>query len=177
MKKLVPIAAALLTLSSSLLKAAPMGKPDAQDFLIIGSESRCLQSSGVPIEEVPDNQVKLACLKDPTVQSTCNPDGSHARVNAFRSWTAQVMDFKERCTEVGGTFSFADPNFKEPADSSFCSLAQPEVMYSEWETPMCNFVSRCPQVAVSCIHNEEAIQGTLRTVLLPGVPNAINIAH
>ncbi len=183
MKHLIFILAVWLGLTPGFLFATPAtlaaltAESDANVSLLISAESRCVQTSGIPIEEVADNQVKWACLQDATVQRTCNPDGSHARVNAFRDWTSQVMDFKERCTDVGGTFAYVDRNFKEPADSSFCGLAQPEVMYSEWETPLCNFVSRCPQVAVTCIRNEDVVQETLRTVQLPGIPNAIAIAH
>jgi hypothetical protein len=150
---------------------------DNTEGLMIGSEARCVQSRGIPIKEVPDNQVKFACLKDRTVQSACNPDGDHARVEAFRQWESQVMDFKDRCSTVGGVFAFADPRFKEPSDASFCTQAQPEVQYSEFETPMCNFVSRCPHVAVTCVRTEEAIQTAQRTVFLPGIPKPISIIY
>jgi len=146
---------------------------DSSEGLVIGSEARCVQSRGIPIKEVPDNQVRLACLRDPIVQSACNVDGSHARVEAFRSWVGQVMDFKDRCSSVGGQFAFSDPKFQEPADASFCTLAQPEVQYSEWETPMCNFVSRCPRVAVTCTKMEEILHSTPRVVALPGIPKPI----
>src|SRR5438045_1302513 len=76
---------------------------------------------------------------------------------------------------VGGFFAFADTQFKEPSDHFFCSQAQPEVQYSEFETPMCNFVSRCPQVAVTCTRTEDALQHSARTVALPGIPKPIAI--
>jgi hypothetical protein len=144
--------------------------------MVIGSEARCVQSRGIPIQEVPDNQVKWACLKDVNVQRACNPDGAHARFQAYRKWETQLMEFKERCSEVGGVFAFADPAFQEPSDASFCSLAQPEVQYNEFETPMCNFVSRCPHVAVTCLSTADAIRHDVpRTVSLPGVPLPIAI--
>lgn len=145
--------------------------------LVIGSEARCVQSRGIPIQEVPDNKVKFACLRDQNVQRACNPDGAHARFQAFRQWQAQLMEFQERCQAVGGVFAFSDPRFQAPNDASFCSLAQPEVTYSEFETPMCNFVSRCPRVAVTCISTEEALQNVPRTVSLPGVPKPIAIVR
>jgi hypothetical protein len=145
--------------------------------LVIASEAHCVQSRGIPIGEVPDNQVRLACLKDRNVQQACNPDGSHARVEAFRQWSSQLMEFKDRCSAIGGSFAFSDSRFDEPKDASFCSLAQPEVQYSEFETPMCNFVSRCPSVAVTCIRTEDAIRNMPRTVSLPGIPRPISVAY
>jgi hypothetical protein len=145
--------------------------------LIIASEGRCVPSAGIAIKEVPDNQVKYACLRDKAVQARCNPDGDHARIEAFRQWETQLMDFKDRCNSVGGVTVFANPRFTEPSDASFCGQAQPEVQYSEFETPLCNFVSRCPQVAVSCVHTEDALQNAQRNVFLPGIPKPISIAY
>jgi hypothetical protein len=179
MRKLTLIVLPLLMPTLSLGITTP-NQPVAvggSEGLTVAAEAHCVASRGIPISEVPDNQVKVACLKDHTVQMACNPDGSHARVEAFRQWTAQMMDFKERCSSVGGSFAYADPNFKEPSDSSFCSLAQPEVQYSEFETPMCNFVSRCPGVAVICSRTEDTLQAPMRAVQLPGVPRAIALAY
>lgn len=150
---------------------------DNAEGLLIGSEARCVNSRGIPIKEVPDNQVKLACLKDRNVQWACNPDGSHARVEAFRQWESQLMEFKERCASVGGSFAFSDPKFQEPRDASYCSQAQPEVQYSEFETPMCNFVSRCPRVAVTCMRPEDTLKNPGRPVMLPGIPKAVAVAY
>jgi hypothetical protein len=166
MKKLVQIL--VLLIGSTSLAAASEG-------LVIGSEARCMQSRGIPINEVPDNQVKWACLKDQNVQRACNPDGAHARFEAFRQWQAQLMEFQERCQAVGGVFAFADAGFQAPSDSSFCSLAEPVVSYSEFETPMCNFVSRCPRVAVTCATTEEVLRNVPQTVSLPGIPKPIAI--
>lgn len=149
----------------------------APPALTIAAEARCVDSAGIPIQEVPDNQVKLACLRDKTVQSQCNPDGHHARIQAFRSWTYQLADFRERCASVGGVFSFADPGFQEPSNETFCSAAQPEVRYNPFETPLCNFVSQCPNVAVTCSQPEDlALQTAKRNVSLPGIPNPIHIS-
>ena len=57
-------------------------------------------------------------------------------------------------------------------------MAQPEVQYSEFETPMCNFVSRCPSVAVTCVKTEEFLHNSPHVVSLPGIPRPISIgAH
>jgi len=156
-------------------KNHPITVDDSQG-LVIGSEARCVQSRGIPIKEVPDNEVKVACLSDKTVLMACNPDGAHARSEAFRQWTSQMMDFKDRCSSVGGAFAYADPKFQEPSDSSFCSQAQPEVQYTEFETPMCNFVSRCPRVAVTCTRTEDILHSTPRIVALPGIPKPVSLA-
>ena len=149
---------------------------DNSEGLVISAEAHCVQSRGIPIKEVPDNEVKVACLRDKNVQMACNPDGAHARSEAFRQWTAQVMEFRDRCASVGGQFAYADSQFQEPSDSSFCSIAQPEVQYSEFETPMCNFVSRCPSIAVTCTKTEEILHTTPRIVALPGIPKPISLA-
>ncbi len=86
------------------------------------------------------------------------------------------MDFKDRCASVGGVFAFADSKFAEPSDASFCSMAQPEVQYNDFETPMCNFVSRCPRIAVTCTKTEDVLETVHRTVSLPGIPKPIAIA-
>jgi hypothetical protein len=164
----------VLLLAAAAIWAAPL---EESPQLTIASEARCLESIGVPIPEVSDNQVKLACLRDKTVQAECNPDGQHARIQAFRQWHSDLMDFKDRCAEVGGVFGFADPNFKEPANESFCSAADVEVRYGTFEQPHCNFVSRCPPVVLSCARPEDIVQAAPRTVLLPGIPNPVSLQH
>jgi hypothetical protein len=153
------------------------GEPMAAPQLSISAEARCVDTIGIPIAETRDNQVKVACLRDKGVQMQCNPDGRHARIQAFRDWSQQLMDFKERCAAVEGVFSFADPNFREPADDSFCSSAQVEVRYGAFEEPHCNFVSRCPAIALSCIRPEEVMQTVQRTVALPGVPTPVALQY
>jgi hypothetical protein len=152
-------------------------KEKDEPAMVIAAEGRCVPTAGIAIPEVPDNQVKYACLRDRNVQNRCNPDGDHARIEAFRQWESQLMEFKDRCAAVGGQFAFSNPQFVEPTNAKFCGQAQPEVQYSEFETPLCNFVSRCPQVAVSCNHPEDAIQGLQRTVFLPGIPKPVSIAY
>ena len=173
----IVVAGLLLIVSFAMAKETPAILVGDAAGWVIGSEAHCVNSRGIPIKEAPDNQVKAACLRDQNVRWACNPDGSHARVEAFRDWSGQLMDFKDRCSSVGGVFGFADPTFQEPADSSFCGLAQPVVTYSEFETPMCNFVSRCPRIAVTCTKTEEAIAGSMRTVQLPGIPRPVAIPH
>lgn len=173
----------LLLFVHSLASGAWAGKFQVPVFvgnnegLVIQSEARCVASRGIPIKEVPDNQVRLACLQDRNVQMACNPDGSHARVQAFRQWSAQLMEFKDRCNSIGGAFAFSDPAFREPSDASFCGLAQPEVQYSGFETPMCNFVSRCPGIAVTCTKAEDTLQAPPRQMVLPGIPKPIAVAY
>jgi hypothetical protein len=158
--------------------AAPLNAPRREDpTLMIRSEARCINSRGIPIKEVPDSQVKVACLRDPQVQKFCNQDGQHARLQAFRDWERQLIEFKDRCASVGGVFSFGMPGFEEPSDESFCSLAQPEISYNSFETPLCNFVSRCPPVPVTCLRPEDALMPMGRRVMLPGVPQPIAISH
>src|SRR5437762_7176181 len=77
-------------------------------ILVIAAEGRCVPTAGIPIKEVPDNQVKYACLRDRGVTSRCNMDGYHASIEAFRQWESQLMEFKVRCASVTGTFAFAN---------------------------------------------------------------------
>jgi hypothetical protein len=145
--------------------------------IAIEAQARCVPTAGIPIPEVADNEVKVACLKDYGVRAECNPDGNRARLQAWRSWVSQMTDFKERCASVGGVFAYADPSFREPTDAAFCSVPQPEVNYDAFETPLCNFVSQCPKVVVSCLDPDDALPRAPRTVQLPGVPQPVSVLH
>lgn len=162
--------AALSILAFALSRASGSTFP-ADESAVVISEARCVDSAGIAIAEVPDNQAKLACLQTPEVQRQCNPDGRQARLEAFRRWEGLLMNFQTQCEQEGGRFGFAEAGFKEPADETFCSIAEPEVQYGNLENPLCNFVSRCPAVAVIC-HFEEDITPPIaqRMVSLPGVP-------
>jgi hypothetical protein len=171
---------ASLLVSTSLWASTPkLNATRANDEIaVIESDADCVQDKGIPISEVPDDQVKLACLMDTNVRYNCNQDGQHARMEAFRQWESQLMAFQANCTQNGGTFTFAMDSFKEPANESFCTPAEPEISYNSFEKPLCNFSSHCPQVQVVCRHQEEADSlNAQHTVLLPGIPKPVAITY
>jgi len=122
------------------------------DMRVINTETRCFPSKGIDIGYMGDEGVKVACLRDKRVQSTCGPDGRLTRLQAYREWLAQVQQFQNVCTSKGGSFSYQDPTFVEPHDESFCLQAQVEVGSSMFEDPLCNVRSMCPAVTVVCQH-------------------------
>jgi hypothetical protein len=144
----------------------------------IESQAFCVDSPGIAIPDVDDANVRLACLQDPKVQSACNFDGQHARLKAFQRWQSALMAYQQQCEQRNGHFSFADPVFQEPSDESFCHAAEPIVEYGMFENPICNFVSRCPTVAVVCrVHEELPSMNVTKTVSLPGVPMPVFLSY
>ena len=153
------------------------GEPQNDEIAVIESEAHCVDSAGIPINSVPDNEVKVACLQDAKVRMTCDLDGQRARLQAFRQWETALVTFQEQCQQSGGAFSFASSSFREPADETYCTTAEPEVHYSALESPICNFVSHCPRVQVYCRRQEEPSNQATHTVLLPGIPKAVPLSY
>jgi hypothetical protein len=157
-------------------RASQAGIEDSPSLTIV-SEARCVENSiGIPINENREDRIRVACLKDKTVQFRCNPDGAHARIQAFRQWSEQLAEFKDRCSAIGGMFAFSDPSFKEPTHNSFCSTPEIQVGYDSFEDAHCNFISRCPAVQVTCVRTPEAAEAAQRKVALPGIPAPIDIS-
>jgi hypothetical protein len=150
----------------------------ADESQVVESEAWCVESSGIPIGDVLDSQARYACLRSPTVQRECGMDGQQARLQAFRQWEGALMKFQAQCEREGGAFAFITPDFAEPKDESFCTLAEPEVHFGPFENPLCNFVSRCPPVPVICRFEEENQPSSgAKTAMLPGIPVPVRMVH
>jgi hypothetical protein len=117
---------------------------------VISSEAQCVASGGINIDYYGDQGIKVACLKDQRVQSVCGPDGQLTRLHAYNSWIRKLKEFEAGCHVQGGTFAFAEPNFTEPVDESFCLQSQPVVGNSMFEDALCNYRSLCPAIKVVC---------------------------
>jgi len=143
---MLPLLAAALA-AGPLLAAGPCVPSQTQD---ITAEARCVKSDGISIGIGEEDAAKVACLQSKKVQNLCGPDGSLTRLRAFQTWIKRLKQFEDSCAAKGGTFSYQDANFVEPADESFCSAAVPEIHTSMFEEPLCNFHSACPSVSVLC---------------------------
>ncbi len=122
----------------------------ADQAVVINSESSCFPSGGIDIDYYGDDGIKVACMQDKRVQSACGPDGRVTRLQAYRQWLSRVDQFQRSCTGKGGTFAYQDPNFVEPQSENFCLQAQPVVSSNMFEEQLCNFHSLCPDVTVLC---------------------------
>jgi hypothetical protein len=118
-----------------------------QQTALLESESRCADNDGIP---TTSGGGKVGCFADPAVLNACGPEGRLTRLHAWSEWLRKLKDFQSQCAVKGGEFAFADPNFTEPSDESFCLAARPEVGNSFFEEPTCNFRSLCPAVQVVC---------------------------
>jgi hypothetical protein len=134
-------------LSSGLWAASSCGSPESK---VIDSEARCIDKGGISISADDDAGAKVACLENKEVQGRCGLDGRVARLHAYAAWLNKLKTFEDQCTKEGGTFSYKDPAFIEPADESFCEQAVPEVGSTMFEESLCTFRSSCPSVTVLC---------------------------
>ncbi len=134
-------------LSSSLWAA---GQCLPSESAVIDAEVRCVPQGGISIGIGDEEGAKVACMASKEVQGRCGPDGQLTRLHAYTQWFNKLKKFESQCAAEGGTFSYQDPNFIEPADESFCLQAIPEVASNMFEEPLCNYRSLCPAVAVVC---------------------------
>jgi hypothetical protein len=152
------LAAVLMSLPAGLLAETCLDAKEA----VISAEAKCVDT-GINIDYYGDQGVKVACLSDARVRSECGPDGHLTRLNAFTTWMRKAKEFEAGCLTQGGSFAYAEPNFTEPVDESFCLQAQPIVGKSMFEDALCNYRSVCPAVKVVC-HFECRSQSQARAV-------------
>ena len=126
------------------------GQCMAHESVVIDSEARCVDQGGINIGISEEDGAKVACMANKEVQGRCGPDGRLTRLHAYTVWFNKMKQFEASCSSEGGTFSYLDPNFVEPADESYCLQAIPEIGSSMFEEPLCNFRSVCPAVTVVC---------------------------
>ena len=97
-----------------------------------------------------DIQFWLACATDAQVKHICGDDGGLARTHAYSKWINALNRFQDSCRQNGGTFAYSDPDFADPVDESFCSPPRLLAKSSYLEDTLCNYISVCPGVKVSC---------------------------
>lgn len=144
----------------------------------ITATGQCQDADSLEVADIDDGQVRFACLQNKGVQRTCDLDGRTARLNAFRQWMANLDTYQRQCDQRHGTFAFQSADFQEPKDETFCSSPFINITYGRFENPICNFVSRCPSVAVSCTVGNESDNGfhiPTQAIMMPGVPVAIPV--
>jgi hypothetical protein len=146
MKRFIALFLPLLT--TGALWAAGSCAPS--ESTSISSEARCVKDGGISIALADEEGAKVACMASKEVQGRCGPDGRITRLHAYTEWFNKLKEFEDRCAAEGGTFSYQNPNFIEPADESFCSQAVPEVGSNMFEESLCNYRSFCPEVTVVC---------------------------
>ena len=129
--------------------AQAAGECLGEEQTVISSEAQCVPN-GINIDYYGDEGIKVACLSDQRVRSECGPDGRLTRLNAFTTWMRKAKAFEAACLAKGGTFDYAEPNFTEPTNESFCLQAEPIIGNSMFEDALCNYRSLCPAVKVVC---------------------------
>jgi hypothetical protein len=150
---------------------------DFQATATISAMGECVDKVGLDLENVSDNQVRFACLENPSVQKQCDLDGRLARLYAFQKWMGQLKAYQDQCEIRHGTFGFQNENFREPANENFCAPAQVQVTYGQFENPICRFVSVCPEVPVTCQVEDRTLPSGVPPIArqLPGVPIPVTI--
>lgn len=131
-----------------LLAAQDRGCAPARAFTI-ESKATCADP-GIAIGGNPEESSTFSCLANKAVQNRCGPDGSLTRLRAFQVWLKKLQEAQSSCTTSGGTFTFADSQFSEPMNESFCLQAVPEVSSNMFEDTLCNYHSACPAVQGHC---------------------------
>src|SRR5262245_14690594 len=104
--------------------AERMCVPDQTE--VITSEARCVDQGGISIGLGEEEGAKVACMESRAVQNRCGPDGRLTRLHAYTNWYNKLKKFENACSADGGTFSYQDMNFVEPADETYCLQAVPE---------------------------------------------------
>jgi hypothetical protein len=145
----------LFFFAGSLLLTAPFAAAQSRCGSMksetIEAQAKCVDQGGVSVGgEEGDVSNTFSCLESKAVQNRCGPDGNLTRLRAFQTWLKKVKSFEASCTAQGGQFAYADPNFMEPTNETFCDQAVPETSSNMFEDSLCNFHSRCPAVKVIC---------------------------
>jgi hypothetical protein len=148
--RLIGLVASFSLATSYAWGSAALCVERSQESAVVTSEGRCVEGGGINIVDGSAESATLSCVTDNQVRNACGQDGQLARIHAFQHWLQGVKQFEDRCAAEGGTFAYANENFREPHQESFCSTPQPQTSSSMFEETLCNYRSACPPVEVVC---------------------------